>query len=188
MWWKSISVIFKAGQSIHELHVCSCYLMLLSRTVYSLTREIYLAGRELNIQTLTFLVLTSKQYVNAKITWGSEVRNTNRKTIIASLPWLTRPGEAGFFRTESAFYLWSAVFSLHFIPGLQSAIAILWEEQKFQRKNIYLYQEILFQKWRNLSFIFKKMHDPQTPDRKMPSLCVAVLINLTVFMCQLWLV
>ena len=162
--------------------------MLLSRTVYSLTREIYLAGRELNIQTLTFLVLTSKQYVNAKITWGSEVRNTNRKTIIASLPWLTRPGEAGFFRTESAFYLWSAVFSLHFIPGLQSAIAILWEEQKFQRKNIYLYQEILFQKWRNLSFIFKKMHDPQTPDRKMPSLCVAVLINLTVFMCQLWLV
>ena len=68
---ESLSLSFsrpKSIQSIHELHVCSCYLMLLSRTVYSLTREIYLAGRELNIQTLTFLVLTSKQYVNAKIT------------------------------------------------------------------------------------------------------------------------
>ena len=48
------------------------------QTAYSLTREMYLAGCELHIQTLTFLVLTLKQYVNAKITWGSEVRNINR--------------------------------------------------------------------------------------------------------------
>ena len=38
------------------------------QTAYSLTREMYLAGCELHIQTLTFLVLTLKQYVNAKIT------------------------------------------------------------------------------------------------------------------------
>ena len=41
------------------------------QTAYFLTREMY-------IQTLTFLVLTLKQYVNAKTTWGSEVRNINR--------------------------------------------------------------------------------------------------------------
>ena len=40
--------------------------MLLSRTVYSVTREMYLGGCELHIPTLTFLVLTLKQYVNAK--------------------------------------------------------------------------------------------------------------------------
>ena len=38
------------------------------QTAYSLTREIYLAGCELHIQTLTVLVLTLKQYVNAKTT------------------------------------------------------------------------------------------------------------------------
>ena len=38
------------------------------QTAYSLTREIYLAGCELHIQTLMVLVLTLKQYVNAKTT------------------------------------------------------------------------------------------------------------------------
>ena len=42
--------------------------MLPSRTVYPLTREMYLAGCELHIKTLTFLVLTLKQYVNVEIT------------------------------------------------------------------------------------------------------------------------
>ena len=98
--------------------------MLLSRTFYSLTREMYLTGRELHIQTFTLLVLTLKQYVNAKTIWGSKVRNITM-TIIASLLWLTRPRfssllkffrEEVCFRTESAFYPWSAVFSLHFYP------------------------------------------------------------------------
>ena len=39
--------------------------MLLSRTVYSLTREMYVAGCELQIQTLKFLILTLKQNVHA---------------------------------------------------------------------------------------------------------------------------
>ena len=34
-------------------------------------------------------------------------------------------GEAGCFRTESAFYHWSAVFSLHFTPGVQSTVCVL---------------------------------------------------------------
>ena len=48
------------------------------------------------------------------------------------------------------------------VCSLQSAVAILWEEQNFQRKNVYLYQEILFKKWRNLSFIRYMPHKPQT--------------------------
>ena len=47
--------------------------MLLSRNIYSLTREMYLAGCELHIQTLTFLiVLTLKKYVNAKTIFEQE--------------------------------------------------------------------------------------------------------------------
>ena len=45
--------------------------MLLSRTVYSLTREMYVAGCELHIQTLKFLVLTLKQNVNANSIRGN---------------------------------------------------------------------------------------------------------------------
>ena len=115
------------------------------QTAYSLTREMYLAGCELHIQTLTFLVLTLKQYVNAKTTWGSEVRNINRNddycqplmTYAASIQLILEvfTGRAACFRPESAFYPWSTVvsvhftLSLHFIPGLQSAVAILWEEK-----------------------------------------------------------
>ena len=101
----------------------------------------YLAGCELHFQPVTFLiVLTLKQYVNAKTIWGREVRNVNRHhdycqpltTYAASIPahsW-SFSGEAGCFWTESAFYSWSAVFNQHFTfslqltHGLQSALTL----------------------------------------------------------------
>ena len=100
--------------------------MLLSRTVYSLTREMRLTGCELHIQTLTFLiVLTLTQCVNAKTVM----------TIIDNLSRLTRPQpqltlevfprKRVNLEPESIFYPWSAVFSLHFIPSLQSAVCSL---------------------------------------------------------------
>ena len=51
---------------MHELHVCLSYLILLSRTVYSLTREMYLAGCELHIQTLLIMmrIFNRSVYVN----------------------------------------------------------------------------------------------------------------------------
>ena len=84
-----------------------------------LKKEIYLAGCELHIQTLLFLIiLTLKQYVNTKTIWGSEVRNISchddyyqpLMTYMASIPahsWSFFK-EAGFFRND------------HFTPGLQS--------------------------------------------------------------------
>ena len=39
----------------------------------------YLAGCELHIQTVMFLIILNlKQYVNAKTIWGREVWNINR--------------------------------------------------------------------------------------------------------------
>ena len=54
------------GFSMHELHLCLSYLILLSRTVYSLTREMYLAGCELHIQTLLIMmrIFNRSVYVN----------------------------------------------------------------------------------------------------------------------------
>ena len=93
--------------------------MLLSRTFYSLTREMYLAGCELHIQTFTLLVLTLKQYVNAKTIWGSKWRllpaSHDLRGLDSAHSW-SFFGEEVCFRTESAFYPWSAVFSLHFYP------------------------------------------------------------------------
>ena len=95
--------------------------MLLGRTVYSLTREMYLAGCELYIQTLTFLVLTLKLHVNAKTICESEVRNINRHcqplvTYAASIQLTLEV----FPRKRVVLEL-----SLHFNPGLQSSVCIL---------------------------------------------------------------
>ena len=114
--------------------------MLLNRIVYSLTGEMYLAGCELHVQTLPFLVLTLKQYVDAKTIWRSKVWNVNHRddhcqplmTYAAFSPahFWSFSGEAGYFRTESAFYPSFAVFSLHFIlslrfiPGLRLAVCV----------------------------------------------------------------
>ena len=98
--------------------------LLLSRTVYSLTREVYLAGCALHIQTLTFLVLTFKQCVNAKTIWGSEVRHINRHedycqplvTYVASI------------QLTLKVFLWRQVvleLRLHFTTGWQSSVRIL---------------------------------------------------------------
>ena len=96
MWNESLSIILsRPNKVLHELHVCWSYLMLLNRTVYSLTREMHLAGCELHIQTLMFpIILTLKQYVNTKTIWGSEVQNINchdhycqpLKTYVVSIP------------------------------------------------------------------------------------------------------
>ena len=92
----------------------------------------YLAGCELHIQTLTFLIiLTLKQYVDAKTIWGNEVHHINHRddycplfsTFAASIPansW-SFYGEEGYFRTKSAFHPWSAIFSLYLIPRQQTA-------------------------------------------------------------------
>lgn len=54
-------------------------LLMQQNRVYSSTRKMYLAGCELHIQTLRFLIVfTLKQYVNAKTMWGSKVGNINR--------------------------------------------------------------------------------------------------------------
>ena len=98
--------------------------MLPSRTVYSLTREMYLAGCELHIKTLTFLVLTLKQYVNVKITWGSEVETSIAMTIIASFSWLTRPQSSSFLKCLLGKRLVLDP-NLHFTPDLQSSVCIL---------------------------------------------------------------
>ena len=75
---ESLSLLpIEAKQSLPELHVCQSYLMLLSRTVYSLVRGIYLAACELHIQHLRFL----NQYVNVKTIWRSEVRKFNRSQL-----------------------------------------------------------------------------------------------------------
>ena len=75
---ESLSLLpIKAKQSLPELHVCQSYLMLLSRTVYSLVRRIYLAACKLHIQHLRFL----NQYVNVKTIWRSEVRKFNRSQL-----------------------------------------------------------------------------------------------------------
>lgn len=117
---ESLSLILsRPNKVLHELHVCWSYLMLLNRTVYSLTWEMHFAGCELHIQTLMFpIILTLKQYVNTKTIWGSEVRNISCHddyyqplvTYMASIPahsWSFFK-EAGFFRND------------HFTPGLQS--------------------------------------------------------------------
>ena len=127
------------GQTKYTWATCklNCYLMLLSRTVYSLTREISLAGCVLYIQTLTFPVLTLKQYVNAKTIWGSGVWNINyhedycqpllNYATSIQLTFKVFAEKQVFLRTKSAFYPWSTVFSLHFTlslhftPSLQSA-------------------------------------------------------------------
>lgn len=93
---ESLSLILsRPNKVLHELHVCWSYLMLLNRTVYSLTWEMHFAGCELHIQTLMFpIILTLKQYVNTKTIWGSEVQNINchdhycqpLKTYVASIP------------------------------------------------------------------------------------------------------
>ena len=93
---ESLSLILsRPNKVLHELHVCWSYLMLLNRTVYSLTWEMHLAGCELHIQTLMFpIILTLKQYVNTKTIWGSEVQNINchdhycqpLKTYVVSIP------------------------------------------------------------------------------------------------------
>ena len=93
---ESLSLILsRPNKVLHELHVCWSYLMLLNRTVYSLTWEMHFAGCELHIQTLMFpIILTLKQYVNTKTIWGSEVQNINChdhycqpiKTYVASIP------------------------------------------------------------------------------------------------------
>ena len=76
VWWKSIATTFKVEHGIHELHVCQSYLMLFNRAVYSLTREMYVAGCELHIQTPTLLiVLTLKticQRQNHLRKWSSK--------------------------------------------------------------------------------------------------------------------
>ena len=104
--------------------------------------EMYSADCKLYFQPATFLiVLTLKQYVNAKTIWGREVRNINHyydycqplTTYAASIPaqsW-SFSGEAGCFWTESAFYPWYVVFNQHFTlslqltPGLRSAVCSL---------------------------------------------------------------
>ena len=152
--------------------------MLPSKTVYSLTREMYLAGCEQHIKTLTFLVLTLKQYVNVKITWGSEVRNINRNddycqplmTYAASIQLILEvfTGEAACFRPESAFYPWSTVvsvhftLSLHFIPGLQS---LYFEKKKTFKGKTYAFTKIYCLKSGEIwaSSINRYMpHKPQT--------------------------
>ena len=99
--------------------------MLLNRIVYSLTGEMYLAGCELHVRTLPFLVLTLKQYVNAKTIWRSKVWNVNHRddhcqplmTYAAFSPahFWSFSGEAGYFLEPS----------LHFTPRLQSSVCIL---------------------------------------------------------------
>ena len=98
--------------------------MLPSRTVYPLTREMYLAGCELHIQTLTFLVLTLKQYVNAKTTWGSEVRNINRNDDYCQ-PLMTNAASIQLILEVEAGKRLVLDPSLHFTPDLQSSVCIL---------------------------------------------------------------
>ena len=82
----------------------------------------YLAGCELHIKTLTFLVLTLKQYVNVEITWGSEVRNINRNDDYCQ-PLMTNAASIQLIlEVEAGKRL---VLVCIFNPGLQSAVAIL---------------------------------------------------------------
>ena len=106
----------KAKQSLPELHVCQSYLMLLSRTVYSLVRGIYLAACELHIQHLRFL----NQYVNVKTIWRSEVRKFNRSQLTLEV----FRGSRLFKNRVCILPLVCSLhftLSLHFTPGLQSA-------------------------------------------------------------------
>ena len=90
-------------------------MLKLSTTVYSLTRERYLAGCELHIQTLTVLVvLTLYQYVNAKTIWVSEVRNINSHN--------------DYCHSLTTYVALKRVIfepSLHFNTGLQSSVCTL---------------------------------------------------------------
>ena len=116
VWWTSVATTFKAEQSMHE-HTCMLKLPNVAQqnSLFLIwIRKMYLAGCKLHIQTVTFLiVLTLKQYVNAKTIWGLEVWNINRHddycqpltTHTASIlghSW-SFSGEAGCFWTKSVF-------------------------------------------------------------------------------------
>ena len=81
-----------------------------------LKKEIYLAGCELHIQTLLFLIiLTLKQYVNTKTIWGSEVWNISchddyyqpLMTYMASIP-----AHSWSFFKEAGFFLGMTILPL----------------------------------------------------------------------------
>ena len=121
VWWTSVTTTFKAEQSMHE-HTCMLKLPNVAQqnSLFLIwIRKMYLAGCKLHIQTVTFLiVLTLKQYVNAKTIWGLEVWNINRHddycqpltTHAASIlghSW-SFSGEASCFWTKSVFYPWQS--------------------------------------------------------------------------------
>ena len=85
----------------------------------------YLAGCELHIQTLPFLVLTLKQYVDAKTIWRSEVWNINHHDDYCQ-PLVTY---AALIQPTLKVFLGKQVVlepSLYFTPGLQSLVCILF--------------------------------------------------------------
>ena len=97
--------------------------MLFNRAVYSLTREMYVAGCELHIQTPTLLIfLTLKticQRQNHLRKWSSK-----HQSPIARLSQFTRPRSQLTFKVFPVKWvvLWP---SLQFISGLQSSVCIL---------------------------------------------------------------
>ena len=106
-------------------------LMLLSRTVFSLTREMYLAGCELHIQS--FIANRSYLRINISTPKLSEEMKSETSialTIIASLSQLTRPESLHTLRVfpgRRVVLEPSLHFNLspHFNPSLQSKVCVL---------------------------------------------------------------
>ena len=78
----------------------------------------------LNVSSILFFFFTrNRKYSTKSVTVGLHFSLFKACQPLANSSIFS--GEAGCFRTESAFYHWSAVFSLHFTPGVQSTVCVL---------------------------------------------------------------
>ena len=77
----------------------------------------------LNVSSILFYFTRNRKYSTKSVTVGLHFSLFKACQPLANSSIFS--GEAGCFRTESAFYHWSAVFSLHFTPGVQSTVCVL---------------------------------------------------------------
>ena len=83
----------------------------------------------LNVSSILFYFTRNRKYSTKSVTVGLHFSLFKACQPLANSSIFS--GEAGCFRTESAFYHWSAVFSLHFTPGVQSTVCVLrWPVSK----------------------------------------------------------
>ena len=120
-----------------------------------LNREMYLAGCELHVQALLFLVLTWKQYVNTKTIWRSKVWSINCHDDYCQ-PLMTY---AALIQPLEVFLGKRVVLepSLHFTPGLQSSVCILLLVCLFSSSKVY--KDLMTSKARWTSPLTKKALD-----------------------------